>query len=67
MVREILSTVKGVPWDAQDGFVRGRQRKEPTPPHPILVGESTQKHGMHDTTDELRGRHSAQMAVTTCP
>ena len=56
-----LSTVKGLPWDAQDGIVRSRPRKEPTPPHPILVGESTQEHstGMHDTTDELRGRHSA--------
>ena len=39
--------------DAQDGIVRGWARKEPTPPHPILVGESTQKHsiGVHDTND----------------
>ena len=52
-----LSAVKGLPCDAQDGIVRGRPRKEPTPPHPILVGEYST--GMHDTTDELRGRHSA--------
>ena len=39
-----LSTVKGLPWDAQDGIVRGRPRKEPTQLHPVLVGESTQTH-----------------------
>ena len=53
---------EGSPMGAQDGIVRGRPRKEPTPPHPpFLVGESTQKHntGIHDITDELGGRHSA--------
>ena len=37
-----LDMVKGLPWDAQDGVVRGRPRKEPAPPPPILVGENTQ-------------------------
>ena len=37
-----LDKVKGLPWDAQDGTVRGGPRKEPAPPPPILVGENTQ-------------------------
>ena len=37
-----LSNVKGLPWDAEDGLVRGRPRKESAPPPPILVGEDTQ-------------------------
>ena len=34
--------MKDLPWDAQDGIVRGQPRKEPAPPPPILVGENTQ-------------------------
>ena len=35
--------MKGLPWDAQDGIVRCRPRKESAPPPPpILVGENTQ-------------------------
>ena len=38
-----LGKVNGLPWDAQDGIVRGRPRKEPAPPPPpVLVGENTQ-------------------------
>ena len=37
-----LGKVKGLPWDAQDGIVRGRPRKKPAPP--VLVGEDTQSH-----------------------
>ena len=39
-----LSIVKGLPWDAEDGILRGRPRKESAPPPPIPVGENTQKH-----------------------
>ena len=38
-----LGKVRGVPWDAEDGIVRGRPRKEPIPPPHILVGENNQK------------------------
>ena len=36
-----LDKVMGSPWDAQDGIARGRPRKEPAPPPPVLVGENT--------------------------
>ena len=39
-----LGEVEGLPWDAQDGIVRGRPRKEPAPPPPVSVGENTQNH-----------------------
>ena len=32
-----LGKVKCAPWDAQDGIVRGRPRKELVPPPPILI------------------------------
>ena len=52
-----LSELKGLPWGAQDGIVRGRPRKEPTPPPPTLVGENTQKHNA-DVPDTADGSHS---------
>ena len=36
---------------------RGRPRKEPTPPPPILVGENTKKHNA-DVPDTADGSHS---------
>ena len=36
-----LNSVKGRPWDAEDGFLRGRPRKESAPQPPILVGEDS--------------------------
>ena len=51
-----LSTVKGLPWDAQDGIVRGRPRKELAPPPPVLVGENTQKHNP-DLPDKTEDKH----------
>ena len=48
--------MKGLPWDAQDGIVRGRPRKEPAPP-PVLVGENTQKHNP-DLPDKTEDKHS---------
>ena len=45
--------MKGLPWDAQDGIVEGRRRKEPAPPPPVLIGENTQKH-----TPDLPDQHS---------
>ena len=55
-----LSVVKGLPWDAQDGFV-GREMNQHRHIPSFLIGESTQKLaiGMHDITDELRGTRSA--------
>ena len=49
-----LDKVKGLPWDAQDGIVRGRPRKESAPPPPILVEENTQSDNpdMPDKTEE---------------
>ena len=52
-----LGEVKCLPWDPQDGIVRGRPRKEPAPPPPVLVGEITQKHNP-DTPDNTEGNHS---------
>ena len=52
-----LGTVKGLPWDAQDGIVRGRLRKEPAPPPPVLIGENTQKHNP-DLLDKTEDKHS---------
>ena len=52
-----LGKVKGLPWDPQVGIVRGRPRKEPAPPPPVLVGENTQKHNL-DTPDGTEGNHS---------
>ena len=49
--------MKGLPWDAQDGVVRGRPRKEPAPPPPILVGENTQSHNP-DLPDKTEMTHS---------
>ena len=37
-----LDKVKGLPWDAKDGIVRFRPRKEPAPPT-IVVGESPER------------------------
>ena len=49
-----LGKVKSLPWDAQDGIVRGRPRKEPAPPPPVVVGENTRKHnpGLPDKTED---------------
>ena len=52
-----LSNVKGLPWDAEDGIVRGRPRKESAPPPPILVGEKTQNHN-RDLTHGTADKHS---------
>ena len=53
-----LDEVKGLPWDAQDGVVRGRPRKEPAPPPPpILFGENTQSHNP-DLPDKTEMTHS---------
>ena len=49
--------MKGLPWDAQDGTVRGRPRKEPATPPPVLVGENTQKHNP-DPPDNTEDKHS---------
>ena len=49
--------MKGLPWDAQDGIVRGRPRKEPAPPPPVLVGENTQSHNP-DLPDKTEETHS---------
>ena len=48
-----LDKVKGPPWDARYGIVRGRPRKEPAPPPPILVEENTQNENidMPDMTE----------------
>ena len=52
-----LGMVKGLPWDAQDGLVRGRPTKEPAPPPPVLIGENTQKHNP-DLPDKTEDKHS---------
>ena len=52
-----LDNVKGLPWDAQDGIVRGQQRKESAPPPPILVGENTQNDNP-DMPDKTEATHS---------
>ena len=49
--------MKGLPWDAQDGIVRGRPRKESAPPPPMLVGENTQS-GNPDLPDKTEVTHS---------
>ena len=49
--------MKGLPWDAQDGIVRGRPRKEPAPPPPVLVGQKTQSHNP-DLPDKTERTHS---------
>ena len=56
-----LGTVKGLPWDAQDGTVPGRPRKEPAPPPPVLVGENTQKHNP-DPPDNTEDKHDTNDA-----
>ena len=43
-------------WDAKDGIVRGRSRKEPAPPPPVLVGENTQSHNP-DLPDKTEDKH----------
>ena len=52
-----LGKVKGLPRDAQDGIVRGRPRKEPAPPPPVLVRENTQSHSP-DLPDKTEKTHS---------
>ena len=52
-----LDKVTGLPWDAQYGIVRGRPRKEPAPPQPILVGENTQNDNL-DMLDKTEATHS---------
>ena len=53
----VLDKVKGLPWDAQDAFVRGRPRKEPAPPPPILVEENSQNDNP-DLPDKTEVTHS---------
>ena len=67
-----LGMVKGLPWDAHDGIVRGRSRKEPAPPPPVLVGGSTQSHNP-DLPDKSERTHSGtprrqttRMMLTMC-
>ena len=45
------------PLVAQDGIVRGRPRKEPAPPPPVLIGENTQKHNP-DLPEKTEDKHS---------
>ena len=52
-----LGTVKGLPWDAQDGIVRGRPRQEPATPPPVLTGENTPKHNP-DLPGKTEDEHS---------
>ena len=52
-----IGKVKGLPWDAQDGVVRGRPRKEPAPPPPDMVGENIEKHNP-DLPDKTGDKHS---------
>ena len=55
-----LDKVKGLPWDAQDGIVRGRSRKEPAPPSPpTLVGEN-----IHSHNPDLPGKTEATHSET---
>ena len=53
----ILGKVKGLPWDAQDGIVRGRPRKAPAPPPPGFSGQNTQSHNP-DLPDKTEKTHS---------
>ena len=70
-----LDKVKGLPWDAQDGIVRGRPRKKPAPP--VLVGEDTQSHNpdlprktekthseTHQETDDTNDPDNVPMSET---
>ena len=57
MMLDLSVRVKGFPWDAQDGTVRCRPRKEPAPPAPVLVGENTQSHNP-DLPDKTEKTHS---------
>ena len=52
-----LDKVKGLTWDAQDGIVRGRPRKESAPPPPILVEEHIQSDNP-DLPDKTEVTHS---------
>ena len=52
-----LSCVKGLPWDAEDGILQGRPRKERPPPPPILVGEDSQTYNP-DLPDNTADNHS---------
>ena len=49
--------MKGLPWDAEDGILRGRPRKESALPPPILVGENSQTHNP-DLPDNTADNHS---------
>ena len=49
--------MKGLPWEAQDGILRGRPRKERAPPPPILVGEDSQTYNP-DLPDNTADNHS---------
>ena len=51
-----LNTVKGLPWDVEDGILRGRPRKESAPP-PILVAENSQTQSP-DLSDNTADNHS---------
>ena len=57
--------MKGLPWDSQDGIVRGRPRKEPAPPPPILFGENAQNDNP-DVPDKTEATHS-EMPKETVP
>ena len=52
-----LGKVKGLPWDAQDGALRGRPRKESAPP-PVLVGREHSRATILTCQTRLRRRHS---------
>ena len=59
-----LGRVKGLPWDAQDGIVRGRPRKELAPPPPALIGDTNDANNvpMSETP-----RMMVAMQATTSP
>ena len=72
-----LNSVKGLPWDVEDGILRGRSRKESAPPPPILVGENSQTHNpdlLDNTadnysespkeTDDTKDTHNLPMSET---
>ena len=50
----------------QDGIVRGRPRKEPAPPPPVLVGVNTQSHNpdLPDKTEETHSETPKETADT---
>ena len=52
-----LAKVKGLPWDAQDGIVRSRPRKEPASPPPVLAGERTLRAHNPDLQDKTERTH----------